>query len=107
MCENRWALSGPLSSTLCIVGQFNAEWLSSDLSIRRRPGRDQRSSQQWGSAADGEGGQGAPQTGAGQPHGRLEVLHLLRLLGVSSINAKPGVAGKLSSGPRNPPSLTP
>lgn len=93
MCENRWALSDLLSSPLCIVGQFDAERLSSDLSIRRRPGCDQRSSQQRGPAADGEGGQGASQTGAGQPHGRLEVLHLLRLLGVSSINAEPGLAG--------------
>lgn len=82
-------LSGLLSFTLCAAGQSNAERLSGHLSLCRRPGRYQRSCQQWRPAADGKGGQSASQTGEGEPHGRLEVLHVLGLLGFSSINTEP------------------
>lgn len=94
--------------SVCVAGQLNAEWLPSDLRICRGSGRHQRSCQQRCSAADGKGRQSAPQTGEGQPHGRLEVLHVLWLLGFPSINAQhPWLVGKLSHGPRIPPFLIP
>lgn len=63
-------------------GEFGSQWLACDLSLRRRPGCDQGSCHQCGSGDYGEGGQGLPQTGAGEPNGRVEVLHLLWVFGV-------------------------
>lgn len=100
-------LRGLLSWALSVAGQLNAERLPRHLSVRGRPGRHQRGGQQRRPAADGARGQGAPQAGAGQPHGGLEVLHVLGLLGVPPINAQRGAAGPPSPGPRSPRSPTP
>lgn len=63
-------------------GEFGSQRLACDLSLRRRPGCDQGSCHQCGSGDYGEGGQGLPQTRAGEPNGRVEVLHLLWVSGV-------------------------
>lgn len=106
MCGNG-VLHGLLSFPLCLVGQFNAERLPGDLSIRRRPGCYQGSCQQWRPAADGKRGQSSPQAGEGQPHGGLEILHVLGLLGFSSINAEPPGWWEVEIWTQYPPFLTP
>lgn len=63
-------------------GEFGPQRLARDLGLRRRPGCDQRSCHQCRSGDDGERGQGLPQTGEGEPDGRVEVLHLLWVSGV-------------------------
>lgn len=61
------------------TGEFGSQRLASDFSLRRRPGRDQRSRHQRRVGDDGERGQGLPQTGEGEPDGRVEVFHFLRV----------------------------
>lgn len=67
------------------AGEPDAERLSGYIGVRRRPGRDERGGQQRGSPDGGAGGPGLSQAGARHFNGRMEVLHLLRLSGLSSI----------------------
>ena len=67
------------------AGEPDAQRLAGDLGVRGRPGRDARGGQQRRADPDGEGRPGLPQTGEGKPHGRMEILHLLRLPGVSHV----------------------
>lgn len=67
------------------AGESDAERLSCYIGVRRWPGRDERGGQQRGSPHGGAGGPGLSQAGARHFNGRMEVLDLLRLSGVSSI----------------------
>lgn len=75
-------------NSLVSAGEPDAEWVADDLGLRWRPGRDPRGGHQCRTSDHGEGGQGLPEAGAGEPDGGLEVLHLLRLPGLPSVNAK-------------------
>ena len=82
------------------AGEPDAQRLAGDLGVRGRPGRDARGGQQRRADPDGEGRPGLPQTGERKPHGRMEILHLLRLPGVSHVEEtgeeeeEPGVETK-------------
>lgn len=67
------------------AGEPDAERLSGYIGVRRRPGRDARGRQQRSAADGGAGGPRVPEAGAGHPHGRMEILHLLGLSSLSSI----------------------
>lgn len=62
--------------------------MANDLSLRWGPGCDAGGSHQCRPGDHGEGRQDLPQTGEGKPDGRLEVFHLLRLLGFSLIGGQ-------------------
>lgn len=68
-----------------VPGEFGPQWLACDFSLRRWPGRDEGGCHQCWSGDHGERGQGLPETGAGKPDGRLEVLHLLWFSGLSTV----------------------
>lgn len=68
-----------------VPGEFGPQWLACDFSLRGWPGCDEGGRHQRWSGDHGERGQGLPQTGAGKPDGRLEVLHLLWFSGLSAV----------------------
>lgn len=67
------------------AGEPDAERLSGDFSVRGRPGRDAGGGQQRSPADGGARGPRVPEAGAGHPHGRMEILHLLWVSSLSSI----------------------
>lgn len=69
-----------------LKGEFGYQWLARDLSLCGWPGCDEGGCHQCRPGNNGERGQGLPQTGKGEPDGRLEVLHLLWFPGVPSID---------------------
>lgn len=71
--------------SFAFLGKFNAKWLSGDFSICWGSRRHQGSCQQRGLASYGKRRQSAPQTGAGKPHGRVEIFNLFWLLSLSTI----------------------
>lgn len=70
----------------CFPGKFGSQRLAGDFSLCRRSGRDQGSCHQCRAGDDGERGQGLPQAGEGEPNGRVEVLHFLRVSGVPLVD---------------------
>lgn len=80
----------------CILGKFNAKWLSSDFSFCWGPRCHPGSSQQRGPSSYGKRRQSSSQTGAGESHGRVEILNLFRLLGLSAIKEDQGEAWSAS-----------
>lgn len=82
--NKRWHFgsTGFHSSLSFFPGEFGSQRLAGDLSLRRWSGRDQGSCHQCGTGDDGERRQGLPQTGEGEPDGRMEVLHFLWVSGV-------------------------
>lgn len=62
-----------------VSGESHAQWVAGDFGLRRGSGCDARGCQQRRSDPNGERRPRLPQAGAGQPDGRLEILHLLRL----------------------------
>lgn len=74
------------SSHPSFSGEFGSQRLASDFSLRRRSGRDQGSCHQCRAGDDGERGQDLPQTGEGEPDGRVEVLHFLWVSGIPPVD---------------------
>lgn len=77
-------------SGFSVSGEFGAQWLACDFCLRGWPGCDEGGCHQRWSGYNGKRGQGLPQTGAGKPDGRLEVLHLLWFSGLSTVAWRTG-----------------